>query len=268
MTMYPECAATPEEDGPNFVAPTMGEMMKPGLKRLREADAFKKVSREAANFHERKARSYGVDSAAGIAHFKASRAYRSQEAAGQLQEMFDSGDGQQLDPKGCMKAHKSAIQFHKKAAQKAGLDSDEGQAHVQALQNHLQGLKQAKQQAQPPKESTSGLSGKQNPVPVPKKSDQPNGDIRQQKPAVPIEQLQGGKESRKAAIKNFGRKREGADCVKSALPSTPHEQKGKNEIYVGEKPKGFRGPLAAEPKIHGSSFKQESRRSLRRGRPR
>lgn len=203
MTWYPQCAATPEEDGPNFEPAIIGPAFQRGQRRLLEAQAFEKVQREAGDFHERKARKYGVDHPVGLAHFKASRAYRSKEAAGRLQEMFDQNQSQ-IPPNALHKAHKAAVGFHKKAAEKAGLDSPEGQAHIAALQHHLGIAKTAKQQAQSMKQqkaSATGYSGKQSPVPVPKKSEQPNNDIRQNKPAVPLKKLQ---QNKREAIDRFG----------------------------------------------------------------
>ena len=193
MSYYPECAATPEEEGPQFEPPILGPAYQSGQRRLREAEAFSKVQRESHEFHERKARKYGLDHPVGLAHFKAARAYR--EAGGKLQEMFDAqNQGQQPDPKAMCKAHKSAVKFHKQQAQKAGLDSPLGQAHVNALQTHLGALNKLKT-------SIAGASGKQSPVPVPKKADQPNGDIRQNLPPEPLKKLQ---QNKREAINHFG----------------------------------------------------------------
>lgn len=260
---YPECAATPEEDGPNFESPLMGPAFQRGQRRLREAEAFSKVQREAREFHERKARKYGVDHPVGMAHFKASRAYV--ESAGKLQEMFGTEGGQQPDPKAMCKAHKAAIKFHKKSAQKAGLDSPTGQAHVNALQTHLGALNKLKA-------SIAGASGKQSPVPVPKKSDQPNGDIHQNLPPQPIQQLQGKKESMRKRINSFGREAKGPD-TKSALPKYPDRKtlQDKTDMFRARKmrPAAY-GPKAAKPQIHGGTdqkggtLDREARRSLRR----
>jgi hypothetical protein len=196
---YPACASTPEDDGPNFISPTMGNTIAPFNRRLREAAVFSKVSRETADFHERKARKYGLDNPTGLAHFKAAKTYRQQESAGRLQEMFENGgEIGELPPKAIMKVNKAAMAFHKKQAGKAGLDSDEGHAHVAALEHHMDIYNKAKQhhqaskQQQPQQMQTAapGHGGKQAPIPVPHKSDQPSEDIRQDLPPVPLRKLQ------------------------------------------------------------------------------
>lgn len=248
---YPACASTPEDDGPNFTPTTMFNAINPHNKRLREAAAFSRVSRETADFHERKARSYGVDHPIGLAHFKAAKAYRSQESAGKLQEMFENGgEVGELPPKAIMKANRAAMGFHKKQAEKAGLDSDEGHAHIAALEHHMDIFNKAKQQhaaAHGGGESSAGAHGRQSPVPVPKKSDIPNGDIHQNKPPVPVQQLQSKK--REAGGNRISM---GLDCTE---PSSVKKQVGKNRIFRGKKPKPTsRGPLAAKPQIHGNDI--------------
>lgn len=249
---YPACASTPEDDGPNFSPTTMFNAINPHNTRLREAAAFSKVSRETADFHERKARSYGVDHPIGLAHFKAAKAYRSQESAGRLQEMFENGgEVGELPPKAIMKANRAAMGFHKKQAEKAGLDSDEGHAHIAALEHHMDIFNKAKQQhaaSHGGGESSAGISGKKSPVPVPKKSDMPNGDIRQNKPPVPVQQLQQSKK-REAGGNRLSM---GLDCTE---PSSTGKQAGKNVIFKGKRLKpAKRGPLAAKPQIHGNDI--------------
>lgn len=264
MSWYLEAAATPEEDGPNFEPPILGPAFQSGQRRLREAEAFSKVQRESHEFHERKARKYGLDHPVGLAHFKAARAYK--EAGGKLQEMFDAqNQGQQPDPKAMCKAHKSAVKFHKQQAQKAGLDSPLGQAHVNALQTHLGALNKLKQA----KASTAGASGKQSPVPVPKKADQPNGDIRQDLPPEPLKKLQ---QNKREAIRRFGKEAKGPD-TKSALPHRPNRThlQDETDMFRARKlaPAAY-GPKAAKPQIHGGTdqkggtLDREARRSLRR----
>lgn len=208
MAWYLEGAATPELDGPNWTPPTIGNFIageSSRIRRLREADATRQVAREARMFHEKKALKYGVNTKRGIAHFKASLRYGRE---GRLQEMFgDAADN--LPPKAWAKASTDAAKFHQKQAEKHGLDTPVGQAHVaemqhhqemagQALQQHKQLLQQkAQQQAQQPKPSkivkpapvkaaAPGHSSKQSPVPVPKKAEQPSEDIRQNKPPIPL----------------------------------------------------------------------------------
>jgi hypothetical protein len=279
MAWFPECAATPEDEGANWSPATMGNFIAEGkasLRRLREADAYKQVAGEAKSFHEKKALKYGVHTGRGMAHLKASLGY-AKEAAGRLQEMFaQGGDPSHLDelpPKAIIKANKSAMKFHQGQAQKAGLDSDIGHAHIAAMEHHGDILQKAKKlhqqtkQQQPQrqpmmasseggpgsgpraasglgkpfdkhmskheslvrahgkaldklnslrdkypnshpavqraeqsrnkivsaikenlrshqKEASPGHSSKQSPVPVPKKSEQPNNDIRQNKPPI------------------------------------------------------------------------------------
>lgn len=262
MTWFPQCATTAEEDGPNFEPPILGPAFSRGQKRLREAQAFSKVQREASEFHERKARKYGVDHPVGMAHFKAARAYRTTEAAGRLQEMFDQNQSQ-IPPKAIHKAHKAAVGFHKKAAQKAGLDSPEGQAHVAALQHHLGIVNNAKQQM---KASVAGHSGKQSPVPVPKKSEQPNEDIRQNLPPQPLEQLQ---KQKREAINRFGETRGPDAGGKRMNPHSDREIMKPDLVFRGKKPRpGSYGPHASSaPPVDAANQRRdrEARRSLRRG---
>jgi hypothetical protein len=270
MTWYPEAAATPEEDGPNFESPVMGPAFQRGQRRLREAETFSKVQREAREFHERKAKKYGIDKPLGQAHLRAARAYK--ESAGKLQEMFDQG-GQagQMNPKTVAKVSKAAIGFHKKQAEKHGVDSEMGQAHSAAIQGHMDTLNKAKQQMkqakpQPQAASAGGHSSKQSPVPVPKKSEQPSGDIRQQVPPVPLQKLQ----QKEARIRNFGRKREGGqgpyDGMACTEPGSDREQMKPNTVFRGKKPAPAEyGPKAAAPRIHGGT-ESGRRRSLRRDR--
>lgn len=217
MTWYPECAATPEDDGPNWVPPTAGNLMKEQqtkLTRLREAEAHQLVAREARLFHERKALKYGVNTNRGMAHFKAAMGYgNTREADGRLQEMFAQGgdSSAELPPKAVMKASKAAMKFHQGQAEKHGLNSPVGQAHVAAMQHHqaihgkakqqhqqMQQMKMQQQatqprspkvvkpptQGQPMAAAAPGHSSKKSPVPVPKKSEQPSEDIRQNKPPI------------------------------------------------------------------------------------
>lgn len=168
MTWYPECAATPEDDGPNWTPPTTGNLMqeqKTKLTRLREAEAGQLVAREARLFHERKALKYGVHTSRGMAHFKASMGYgNTREADGRLQEMFAQGGdpSAELPPKAVMKASKAAMKFHQGQAEKHGLNTPVGQAHVAAMQHHqaihgkakgqhqqMQQMKMQQQAAQP-----------------------------------------------------------------------------------------------------------------------
>lgn len=195
MTIYPACSGSEEGPGANFTPPTLGNFMekqKNDNKRLREAKAGALVTREGRQFHERQAKRFGVHTSRGLAHFKASKMYTRE--GNRLQEMFEKSGGQgQLPPKAIMKASKAAMLFHKKCAEKAGLDSDLGHAHVAQMEHHADMFKKAKgqhQQAgqQNPEEANMGHSGKQSPVPVPKKSEQPSDDIRQNKPMMRLQQ--------------------------------------------------------------------------------
>jgi len=180
---YPACSGSEELDGPNFVSPVMANTVVPEMKRLREAEAFATVAKEARLFHERKAQRHGIDTPVGLAHFRAATAYR--ESTGHLQEMFEDGGTGSLSPHAVACVNKAAIKFHKKAAEKAGLHSSHGKAHIAAIQHHLKVLHRAKQL-----EAKSGFSGKQSPVPVPNKRQQPSEDIRQPLPPVPLKKLQ------------------------------------------------------------------------------
>lgn len=162
----------------------------------------------------------------------------------------------QLDPKARIKMHKNAIGFHKKQAEKAGIDSDVGHAHIGKMHEHMDGLKKAKEEkaAQPLPEPVTqappeeqlppkdAASGKSSPVPVPKKSQQPSNDIKQDKPSVPLKKLQQGKEKGKSfesRVRRFGKEAlspKGPQMgLKRTLPKEIDEQEGDNRIYRGSK---------------------------------
>jgi len=250
MTMAPMCAPTPEEPGAQFEPPVIGIPFQRGQRRLREARAFDKVAKETAEFHERRARRYGLDRPRGQLHLHAARLYR--EAAGRLQEMFENGgELGELPPKAIMKVNKAAMDFHKKQAEKAGLDSDEGHAHIAALEHHMDIFNKAKQQVA---EAAFGHSSKQSPVPVPKKSDQPSEDVRQPLPPVPLAKLQQRRESKVARrISRFGREASKSINMgtKRSLPGTVTGQLEDNLIFRGERHRRREGPKAAAPRVHG-----------------
>jgi hypothetical protein len=205
-----EGASSPE-DGANWTPPTLGRFVETSNRRLRETAAYNTMLRESIRFFERKAMQHGLDSNRGLAYFREANRYRE----GRLQEppqgqpgapIPNSGGGvpptpdddqQGPPPKSMAKVHKAAAQFHKKQAEKVGIDTNTGQAHFAAMNHHINQYKQAKaahKASQPPKEpqgeAAFGHSGKQSPVPVPAKSQQPSEDIRQDKPAVPLKKLQ------------------------------------------------------------------------------
>jgi hypothetical protein len=189
-----ECASSPE-DGANWNPPSIGEFIKSSNRRLREAAAFGKVANETRVFLERKAIKHGLDTNRGLAYFREANAYR--EAGPRLQEMFDQQSDQTQQqgtpPKSMAKVHKAAMKFHKRAAEKAGIDTNTGQAHFAAMNHHINAYKQAKAAHKASKqqdEAAFGHSSKQSPMPVPAKSQQPSEDIRQDKPAVPLKKLQ------------------------------------------------------------------------------
>lgn len=199
------CAGS-DEPGANYTPPTLSQFMKNQVdnnRRLREASAGRQVIQEARAFHLKQATKYGTHTGRGLAHFRASKMYTRE--GGRLQEMFDQGgqDGE-LPPKAIMKANKAAMMFHKKQADKAGLDSDLGHAHVAAMEHH-QGIFQkaraqckAQKQQQPGMEALPGHGSKQSPVPVPKKSEQPNNDIRDpNKPPVQLSPDDANKQPRR-----------------------------------------------------------------------
>jgi hypothetical protein len=146
------CAGSPEE-GSNFNPPTMGEFMRnqkiSKLQVLRESRAGAAVIKEAHDFHQRKALKYGIETARGLAHMRASRMF-GREAGMSLQEKFEQGGDPsqlgELPPQAVMKANKAAMMFHKKSAEKAGLDSDLGHAHTAAMEHHMDIMKKAKDQ--------------------------------------------------------------------------------------------------------------------------
>jgi hypothetical protein len=140
------CAGS-DELGANFTPPTLGAFMQKQqseIKRLREAKAGNQVIKEAREFHERQAKRFGVNTNRGLAHFRASKMFTRE--GNRLQEMFDQGgqDHSELSPKAVMKASKAAMLFHKKQAEKAGLDTELGHAHVAAMEHHADIHKKAK----------------------------------------------------------------------------------------------------------------------------
>ena len=182
--MYPQAAAPFEESGSNFTPPTMGALIS-DQRKLTEANrrlaALDTASRESYTFHETRARRLGIDSPAGMAHLKAARAIR----AGRLSNLYEHGDEiGELDPKAIMRANRDAVSWHKKRAEKHGLDSDIGHAHVAMLSDHLNAFNKAKKQLA----SVAGVAGRQSPLAVPEKSKQPSEDIRQRKPIVKLQQ--------------------------------------------------------------------------------
>jgi len=204
MAFYPEAAAT-EEDGPQFGSILSNHVFPAELTRLRESarrmSTLQKIARETSGFHMEAARRHGVNTARGLAHFRAAKAYR--EADNKLLEFFNTpgttSDGNPLDPKAQCEAHGEAVKFHKKMAEKHGLDSDKGHAHVALMEKHMdaiRGLKANKKQQQ----SAFGQKGRQSPVPVPKKSQMKNPDIRQNKPPAPLAQLQQNRASGKGTF--------------------------------------------------------------------
>jgi len=209
--MYPQAAAPFEESGSNFISPTMGALIS-DQRKLTEANrrlaALDTASRESYTFHETRARRLGIDSPAGMAHLKAARAIR----AGRLSNLYEHGDEiGELDPKAIMRANRDAVSWHKKRAEKHGLDSDIGHAHVAMLSDHLNAFNKAKKQLA----SVAGVAGRQSPLAVPEKSKQPSEDIRQRKPLVKLQQGQylapryeksheARRLKREAALKEFG----------------------------------------------------------------
>lgn len=133
MTWYPEAAATEEPGGANFAPVTSHRLLE---------SVTTRVGRESQQFHEKMARKLGVQTEAGRVHLRAARVYR--EGKARFHE--DSDELGELPPKSIIAAHKSAAGFHKKAAEKVGLDTDEAHAHVAELERHLDVINKAKQQ--------------------------------------------------------------------------------------------------------------------------
>jgi hypothetical protein len=188
MTRFPECAATDEGPGANYPSPTMGNF----LKQLRESagNPFRACVRASAKFHSRMAGKYGVDNPRGMAHYKLAEAFGN--PTNKLQEFITKGgEFGDIPPKAVCKAHKDSVQYHKKQAEKAGLHTPMGHAHISAMAHHVDELNRAKQKM----ESQFGHTGRQSPVPgIPKKSEQPSQDIRQQKPLIKLKP-RGGQEA-------------------------------------------------------------------------
>lgn len=209
MTYYPQCAAE-EEDGPQFNPILSNHVFPEKLSRLREAGrkmtVLNKLSRETAKFHEEQARRHGVNTPRGLMHFRASKAFT--EGNNKLMEFFNQGQGGEqgqsgLDPKAEKQAHLNSIKFHKKAAEKAGLDTDEGHAHVGIMEKHMDMLNHAKkksalvQQQKKQQQSAAGEKGRRVPFTgVPKKSEIKNPDIHQNKPPIKLKPSDANKEAK------------------------------------------------------------------------
>lgn len=194
MPIFPQCAAT-EQDGPQFDPPRSNCVDVSRLTRLREAgrrmSVEAKLTRETAGFHREAARRHGLMTERGLAHYKAARAIEG--GSQKMMEFFNQGQQAPLDPKAQFEMHNEAMKFHKKQAEKHGLDTDQGHAHVQMMQQHMKKARDLKQKAQQQKsqqqDQQGGVSGRQSPMPVPKKSEMPNKDIRQTgKPVVKLQQ--------------------------------------------------------------------------------
>jgi hypothetical protein len=284
------CAGS-DEPGANYTPPTLGKFLqdqRDNNRRLREASAGAQVIKEARDFHLKQSSRYGINTNRGLAHFRASKMYTRE--GGRLQEMFEQGgELGELPPKAIMKANKAAMMFHKKQADKAGLDSDLGHAHVAAMEHHQdiygkakQQHKQQAQQQQPmqagKREALPGHGSKQSPVPVPKKSEQPNNDIQQpNKPPLQLNpqdanqprRLQqneaGRRPSLESRLRNFGKKREarGPDYgMERTLPRGAGTQVEPNLVTrqprTSQKPRGH--------KLGDDPYKESGRRfSMRRG---
>lgn len=206
MTYFPACAGSEEEGPTNFTPPVTGSEVRLMESRRHRFSVLEKLTRETAKFHETMALKHGLDSTRGLAHYRIAKAHR--EAKTKLQEFIDDpkrqvgGDNSELgelDPKAIIAANTAAVKFHKQSADKAGLDTDEGHAHVAAMEHHADIIKQAQQlQKKNGKqgEAKFGHSSKKSPFPgVPRKKDMPNEDIRQDKPALPLRKLQQQKAS-------------------------------------------------------------------------
>jgi len=159
------CAGSDEGPGANFTPPTLGEFMKnqeTQLRRLREARVGASVVREARLFHEKQAQKHGLHTKRGIAHLRAARMF-SREAGASLQERLESFNNQvgEIDPNTLAKATKDTINFHKKMAQKHGLDSDLGHAHTSAMEHHMDTLQQLKKGAGQPQQPPQQVSGEE-----------------------------------------------------------------------------------------------------------
>ena len=133
MTWYPEAAGTEDPGGPYFDVVTSSSLVE---------SVTGRVSRESQEFHEKMAQKLGVQTEAGRVHLRAARVYR--EGKARFHE--NSDELGELPPRSIIAAHKSAAGFHKKAAEKAGLDTDEAHAHVAELERHLDMINKAKRQ--------------------------------------------------------------------------------------------------------------------------
>jgi hypothetical protein len=216
MQTYPECAATPDEAGANFTPFVIGD----DIRRLREAkgNPFSRVLGEASKFHQRMAKKHGVETPRGMAHYRLAEAFG--RPTSKLQEYISThGEFGNLGPKVVQKAHKDSIEYHKKQAEKHGLGTPMGRAHISAMSHHVSEYNQSK------KESQFGHSGRENPIGgVPKKSEQPSEDIRQKKPLMKLQ-------SKTQAARAFGRQAFGPE--REGGPGSGPRKGGRVEIIAG-----------------------------------
>lgn len=258
MTTYPQCAAT-EEDGPTC-APILSNHILPARQtRLRESgrrmSTIQKISRETSGFHMEAARRHGVNTHRGLAHFKAAKAYK--EADSKLMQYFEGGDpgqdsGQQLDPKAQLQAHQEAVGFHKKMAEKHGLDSPQGSAHIHLMEKHMDSIRGLKQQP-----AAQGPGGRQQPqMQIPKKSEQPNRDVHQDKP--PLIMKQKASAEAEEGGPGSGPKKAGSVAAKNSKGEPTHIWTKK---IIGGKPRMIKQPLDVEggrfaQKMHDKGYSQ------------
>jgi len=195
MTYFPACAGSEEEGPTNFTPSVTGDGVRLMEARRRKLSALDKLAKETVKFHETMAVKHGLDTSQGLAHFRAARSY---QEAKNLEKFFESHDNsEELNPKAVIAVNAETVKFHKSAAKRAGLDSDEGHAHVHAVERCMASIKEAKTILQERgKEAKFGHSSKKSPFPgVPRKKDMPNDDIRQDKPVLPLRRLQQQKAS-------------------------------------------------------------------------
>lgn len=142
MTYFPACAGSEEEGPTNFTPPVTGSEVRLMESRRRKLSALDKLAKETVKFHETMAEKHGLDTSRGLAHFRAAKSYREVK---NLEKFFECHeDAGELNPKAVIATNTEAVKFHKSAAKKAGLSSDEGHAHVHAVERCMAAIKEAR----------------------------------------------------------------------------------------------------------------------------
>ena len=196
-----------------------------------------KTTKDTINFHQKMAKKAGLDTPEGHAHTAAMEHHmdtlnKLQQGAGQKQPKQPpqqvsgeeaaeggpgsgphgkSGLGRPFDKK--MSRHRALVRAHGKALDKLNSLRDKYPNSHPAVQRAekarnkiISAIRENLRSHQKGEEALPGKSGKQLPVPVPKKSQMPNNDIKMNKPPINLDAQQGGGQ----------RLQQGQNCVASS----------------------------------------------------